>query len=89
MAAGYDWVKVIDYKPLDHQGFNPLGDDGEAFRLAVDLKIDIIILNDSTCARHKDLDEAIYVDHMDDASSATRRAAVIVAAEIQRRKQSE
>jgi len=89
MAAGYDWVKVIDYKPLDHQGFNPLGDDGETLRLAVDLKIDIIMLSDSTCARHKDLDESIYVDHMEDPYAATRRAVVMVAAEIERRKQSE
>jgi hypothetical protein len=88
-AAGYKWVKVIDYKPLCHQGFNPLGDDGEVFRLAVHLKIDLIFLSDSTGARHIDLDESIYVDHMEDPYAATRRAVVMVAAEIERRKQSE
>ncbi len=90
-AAGYDWVRVIDYKPLDHCGFNPLGDDGDALRLAVKLNLEINIGTKFTLVISKPLGEGvrIMVEQFSDPLESTRIAIVRAAAEIGRRIQDE
>jgi len=91
MAAGYDWVKVIDYKPLDHQGFNPLGDDGDALRLVAVLRLNLEYdaPNYVTAWNHEAADYTHMVAINDDLMGATRKAIVRAAAEIGRRMKDE
>jgi hypothetical protein len=74
-AAG-EWSRL---EPLEHllDRWNPLTDDGDAFRLAVKLELNVL----PGIARTPDGD--IHFDKdMDDPYAATRRAIVLAAAEI-------
>ena len=68
------------------QVWNPLIDDGDAFRLAVDLHINIEILNTDNFVRANVVIGGKHFSpserYTDDAHAATRRAIVRAAAEI-------
>jgi hypothetical protein len=67
--------------------WNPLTDDGDAFRLAVKLRIEVEpwIHGDSACARAAVREVLIDEPHYgDDPERATRRAIVRAAAELGR-----
>jgi len=87
-AAGYDWLGMWDEKRgylWDGEGwsFDPLRDDGDAFRLAVKLGIDIGWFGVNKAEKagvalvHEDV-----VDLGGDPYAATRRAIVRAAAKI-------
>ena len=76
-------VEVWDFVQVPN--WNPLKDDGDALRLAVKLKMDVIQF--SKCVRvdgknHEDWYESLHEEHEDDPYAATRRAVVRCAAEI-------
>jgi len=91
-VAGYDWVRIIDYKPLDHQGFNPLGDDGDAFKLMVDLMLKVDIRKTIVSVEMYVFNETVatinefFDDDAELREKAVRRAIVRASAETQRRK---
>ena len=68
------------YVVVDHRGFkwNPLFDDGDALRLAVECNMMVDVLSDSTDCYAPGV-ERVNVDHCGDAEKATRRAIVLVA----------
>ncbi len=79
-AAGYklesctcrkEVFRSVTYKPYSTHWF-PLDDDGDAFRLAVMLKMDITVMKNTAMYTHNEL------------CAATRRAIVTAAAEIGR-----
>lgn len=94
-AAGTDlrwhdgWNGMPDLASIDGFVWNPLTDDGDALRLAVKLRLDVM-----TCGRHAKQDEiqvggAVVATTFqpiahpyDDPLTATRRAIVRAAAEI-------
>jgi hypothetical protein len=87
-AAGYNMAKVLDGYPMYMEGYgiwNPLADDGDALRLAVQLRLMPVIEEWSDGLR-------VFVpSHLDgverlsgDPYAATRRAIVRAAAEIGR-----
>jgi len=84
-AAGYSfkWGKDWHDKgaPLvDDKLWNPLTDDGDAFRLAVDLKIELMVTDQYANAC---FDMVVYSEPLGkDARKAARRAVVRVAVEI-------
>lgn len=88
-AAGYNYlpansVIVVDGIPGN---WNPLTDDGDALRLAVNLCLELRqskVLADTMV--HRDFDSACVEEWGDDKYAATRRAIVRAAAEIGRRK---
>lgn len=67
-AYGYDW--------------NPLTDDGDALRLAVKLRIDVLQLEKSQSAFANK--SQVFFSDCTDSYAATRRAIVCAAAEIGR-----
>ena len=81
------------YRGADGRAFDPLADDGDALRLAVQLRIDVRIDNTTTlcyasnglhqqaCEKHTDHADP-YSDLWADPFRATRRAIVRAAAEI-------
>lgn len=66
-----------------HSSWNPLADDGEALRLSVNLEIDVSHYQDAHVvdAFHAEAGTC-SVDYNGDRYAATRRAIVLVAAEI-------
>ena len=94
-AAGYEarwfgdvFCRDTKLEPYPWRGWNPLTDDGDALRLAVKLKIDVVFdfdrvmavfgSNDGTCVT-----EYFYeLPTPTDQYAATRRAIVRAAAEI-------
>ena len=95
-AAGWeswDWLEDdalnVYAKDGRHDVFEPLSDDGDALRLAVQLRLMIAWDrwngNDYVCIRHRDLDEelAIQIDQKR-REQTVRRAIVMAAAEIGR-----
>ena len=63
--------------------WNPLEDDADAFRLAVQLELDIEFTEDCVFANGIDIQNyQLYEWHNDDKAKATRRAIVRAAAEI-------
>ena len=65
--------------------WNPLTDDGDALRLAVKLKILVVINKFSSSATDGSFDmenTETYHEDYDDSYTATRRAIVVAAAEI-------
>lgn len=81
-AAGYDKFG-FNSEQISESGWEPLTDDGDAFRLAVKLELDISILCYCSRAFVHGLDfEEI---HNGDPYAATRRAIVRAAAEIGRK----
>ncbi|HEX4938885.1 MAG TPA: hypothetical protein VFX11_09435 [Candidatus Kapabacteria bacterium] len=88
LAAGivgtYD-CGVIWYKnPFgDDAGFNPLNNDGDAFRLAVKLRIGVGDRETTVTAFHRQgSTSAIHIEEIGDPYAATRRAILRAAAEI-------
>lgn len=78
------------WHPLTHDTpngvWNPLQDDGDAFRLAVKLRIDVVFEKQHTVAAYTDRDEWFY-EHCEDGMGAdievkTRRAIVRAAASM-------
>ena len=89
-AEGYGgafWLDVGE-NPMRTQLWNPLSDDEDAHRLAVDLMLSVehIEGQDDFFACVASPDEKIVVnqDYEDDKYAATRRAIVLAAAEIGR-----
>lgn len=79
------------WHPLTHDtpndAWNPLENDGDAFRLAVKLDFRIDVDRDIAWAavmlpRHLNLDAVLQTDEKGDPYAATRRAIVRAAAEI-------
>ncbi len=69
---------------IDEEGtpyWNPLVDDGDAFRLMVDMRLPLDIEDYATYVYPL----GVHVDHEDKPEAATRRAIVIAAAEMGRR----
>lgn len=70
-----------------HLGWNPLTDDGDALRLAVQLGLDVLQnpLGQTVCCCGADEQEVeVFEDYGADPYAATRRAIVRAAAEIGR-----
>jgi hypothetical protein len=93
-AAGYeawDWLgkdgllNVYDANGR-HDCWNPLTDDGDAFRLAVKLKLIVDIGHDYADAKDPEHtpEQIVAMEYFGDPDAATRRAIVRVAAEIGR-----
>ena len=83
-AAG-EWPSP---EPFEHvlSRWNPLVNDGDAFRLAVKLRIDVDHYYVEVQAKQDDIDPVyeLFSEHNDDPYAATRRAIVRAAAEIGR-----
>ena len=94
-AAGYE----LTYEPgylthfrTDIQGrpiWNPLTDDGDALRLAVNLGMMMFIWqpNDGIGTHYTEINRGVKAKHNDDPYAATRRAIVCAAAEIGRKQE--
>lgn len=93
-AAGYE-IEVDQYEVIYyHEGsgpqswaiWNPLTCDGDALRLAVQLRLMIAWDrwndNDYVCIRHRDLGEEIGIQIDQNPEKTARRAIVMAAAEI-------
>lgn len=80
----------IDIAFLDASDWDPLADNGDAFRLATNLKINVMFLNWAVKAKlHNSEYETDWIDYgrfNGDAYAATRYAIVVAAAEIARNK---
>jgi hypothetical protein len=77
-CSGFTYRLSEHQKPID--SFNPLNDDGDAFRLAVKLELYIFIDDNKT---HVDSHDMTVLERFKDCPcSATRRAIVRAAAEI-------
>jgi hypothetical protein len=85
-AVGYEWEyedtgALFVFVPQAHE-WNPLTDDGDALRLAVKLKLDVLTdCLDGVCISSAQLEEQCEPD-LGDPYEATRRAIVRAAAEI-------
>lgn len=86
MNASHDQVPIVDDKK-----WNPLADDGDALRLAVRLKMDVVLCDDDSVVVAcwiGDADVANLTEKSTDSQDiygATRRAIVRAAAEIGKR----
>jgi hypothetical protein len=83
-AAGKTLVPFEKLPFLDEESapyWNPLTDDGDAFRLMVDMRLPLDIEDYATYVYPL----GVHVDHEDKPEAATRRAIVIAAAEMGRR----
>jgi hypothetical protein len=63
-------------------GWNPLTDDGDALRLAIDLRMDVSHWPDDTVTAHCLEGKPVQEDYGSDPYAATRRAIVRAAAEL-------
>ena len=85
-------AKAVGEHPISlatspYKSWDPLGDDGDALRLAVMLKIDFQVRNAATWVKCPDADGWPFLHHEvhgNDPYAATRRAIVRAAAEIGR-----
>jgi hypothetical protein len=95
-AAGIEYHSFVD-DPLFGTGinigeidvplWNPLTDDGAALRLAVTLRLNVILAGRDVCGQvYVEVEDYIYVENSKvcDPYAATRRAIVRAAAEIGR-----
>lgn len=83
-AAGVGYAdKDGKFVPFVPETWNPLTDDGDALRLAVDLRLEIYIHESDTRCVWPNV-ESLFEQHNDDPYAATRRAIVRAAAEIGR-----
>lgn len=86
-----EWQPMY-YEGKTYHSFNPLTDDGDALRLAVQLKLEVFcgmgMKGDIvTVLAPQEFDlESVYERHEQDACAATRRAIVRAAAEIGKQK---
>jgi hypothetical protein len=88
-AAGIgplSWIEPDGTKIVTNLLWNPLADDGDAFRLKVKLEIDIMYTNIFSPRVHAmaDYDIEVTEESKDDPYAAARRAIVRAAAEIGR-----
>ena len=77
------WGTLDPHNPLMRKyglRWNPLADDGDALRLAVELRIDLEFFSDVINCIHADWD--VTENYGNDPYAATRRAIVRAAAEI-------
>ena len=89
-AAGIDWFRHTDGGLWQRSGgiWNPLTDDGDALRLAVKLKMDIVYDFDRVMVVYGDGDATLTTEYFydlptpTDQYAATRRAVVRAAAAI-------
>jgi hypothetical protein len=82
-AAGIGWDRTEECwygDPYVRKDWNPLTDDGDALRVAVKLRFDLVIGGGRTLVYADGLQIAEY--HLEDPTAATRRAIVRAAAEI-------
>ena len=87
-VGGFVYVENMGWIEQDEHGnrgswWNPLGDDGDALRLAVKLGMCVEVLSDQKVV----FVDALYIIELplgDDPYAATRRAIVRAAAEIER-----
>lgn len=91
VVSDYDsatWAHLADEHPEQAVRWNPLADDGDALRLAVKLRLDIMPSLDSQEASTRDPRDYVIAEEEngDDACAALRRAIVRAAAEIAKRK---
>ena len=82
LAAKAEGIEFSEPKLIGLDGWNPLTDDGDALRLAVKLKLDVLTdCLDGVCISSAQLEEQCEPD-LGDPYAATRRAIVRAAAEI-------
>lgn len=84
-AAGYEWYGFGQRS--NQPDWNPLTDDGDAFRLAMKLKIDVEVHESEVWAIAADdiSNYQLLEWHKDDKCAAARKAIVRVASQIGRR----
>ncbi len=86
-AAGYpDYFEgMIVSSPEDSfHVWNPLTDDGDALRLAVNLNLELVITDHGCGAHHGEIFRLVALNEVADIYAATRRAIVRAAAEMGR-----
>lgn len=92
-AAGIAWTEhndeyglVLSKANMGHELliWNPLTDDGDALRLAVNLSLHVKVCRRSTLVEKRELGDDVVEAHGSDANAATRRAITRAAAEIGR-----
>lgn len=93
---GPTWGLVVEMPDGDSRCWNPLTDDGDALRLAVDLEMTVSLLRYNTVrvevqpiSGWPTADHTKVLELRDDKHAATRRAIVLAAAEIGREKGNE
>lgn len=86
IEAGDFWHTEPEKAPFDYRiyksSWNPLNDDGDAFRLAVKLELDVGINSPNAVCIDIARDNWIIEQKNNDPYAATRRAIVRAAAEI-------
>lgn len=85
-AAGYWSAEFNCVADLPHLGWSPLTDDGDALRLAIELRLDISFLEgfEEITVEDYHCSHRAREDYKSDMAAATRRAIVRAAAEIGR-----
>jgi hypothetical protein len=86
-AEGYDGNLGLEAgsNPMRTQSWNPLKDDGDALRLAVTLRLNVVLAGREVCGEvYVEVEDYIYAENSKvcDPYAATRRAIVRAAAEI-------
>ena len=66
---------------FEYSGWNPLEDDGDAFRLAVSLGLTVVVETDMVFCRNQRSDK-VFREQSEDRYASTRKAIVRAAAEI-------
>lgn len=82
MEAGQEILVFNDVYPERQRRWDPLGDDGDALRLAVKLSFNVYHAAASVFVEDLDVDVEVYEGYEGDKLAATRRAIVRAAAEI-------
>ena len=83
-AAGYSFDGDIlrnNNTEFEYSGWNPLEDDGDAFRLAVSLGLTVVVETDMVFCRNQRSDK-VFREQSKDRRASTRKAIVRAAAEI-------
>ena len=83
-AAGYSFDGYVlrnNNTEFEYSGWNPLEDDGDAFRLAVSLGLTVVVETDMVFCRNQKSDK-VFREQPKDRYTSTRKAIVRAAAEI-------
>ena len=83
-AAGYSFDGYTlrnNNTEFEYSGWNPLEDDGDAFRLAVSLGLTVVVETDMVFCRNQRSDK-VFREQSKDRCASTRKAIVRAAAEI-------
>ena len=83
-AAGYSFDGYIlrnNNTEFEYSGWNPLEDDGDAFRLAVSLGLTVVVETDMVFCRNQRSDK-VFREQSKDRYASTRKAIVRAAVEI-------